>query len=117
MIPANLIIITIIGKYVKKGLEVVNIFHYLIFRILEALLNYIVFKLFPDILIHENIYSYAFLVFNKIYIQISFGLATSFLSNAIFINHGTLFNRISDPTVGATSLTLINSIHNLGGAV
>lgn len=63
MIPANLIIITIIGKYVKKGLEVVNIFHYLIFRILEALLNYIVFKLFPDILIHENFYSYSFLVF------------------------------------------------------
>lgn len=80
MIPANLIIITIIGKYVKKGLEVVNIFHYLIFRILEALLNYFVFKLLPDILIHENIYSYTFLVY-----LINIYLDIIWFSNKFFI--------------------------------
>lgn len=43
-------------------MEIVSFFRFLIFRILEALLNYIFFKLFPDILTHESLYSYLFLV-------------------------------------------------------
>ncbi|CAD8044505.1 unnamed protein product [Paramecium primaurelia] len=109
MIPINFIIIALIGKYDKRGNELQKFFHYLIFRIGEAILTYSIFKLFPDILSYESIYQYLYLIF--------FGITQSLLSNSIFINHGTLFNRISDPQVGATSLTLINSIHNLGGAI
>ncbi|CAD8053644.1 unnamed protein product [Paramecium sonneborni] len=109
MIPINFILIALIGKYSKRGNELQKFFYYLTFRIAEAILTYSSFKLFPDLLTHESIYSYLYLIF--------FGITSSFLSNILFINHGTLFNRISDPNVGATSLTLINSIHNLGGAI
>lgn len=51
MIPISLGIIFIVGKIVKKGNEMIIFFDFLLFRIVESTIVFIVYKLYPHILI------------------------------------------------------------------
>lgn len=56
MIPINIIIIALIGKFGQKGNELQKFFKYLPLRIGDAILTYSIFKLFPDIMSYELTY-------------------------------------------------------------
>ncbi len=42
------------------------------------------------------------------------GVATSFTSTLMFTALGSLYNRVSDPGMGGSYLTLLNTIANMG---
>lgn len=41
----------------------------------------------------------------------------SFMSTVQFVSLGSFFTKISDPLIGGTYMTLLNTISNLGGEV
>eukprot|EP00276_Gloeochaete_wittrockiana_P018741 CAMPEP_0184345138 /NCGR_PEP_ID=MMETSP1089-20130417/13579_1 /TAXON_ID=38269 ORGANISM="Gloeochaete wittrockiana, Strain SAG46.84" /NCGR_SAMPLE_ID=MMETSP1089 /ASSEMBLY_ACC=CAM_ASM_000445 /LENGTH=382 /DNA_ID=CAMNT_0026675319 /DNA_START=433 /DNA_END=1581 /DNA_ORIENTATION=+ len=44
-----------------------------------------------------------------------YSLASSLMSNMMFVLMGSFFSKISDSTIGGTYVTLLNTFHNLGG--
>ena len=48
---------------------------------------------------------------------LTLSLAKSFIGTVMFVVQGAFFNRISDPAIGGTYLTLLNTLANFGGTM
>lgn len=78
----------------------------LFFKLMMALMVMVVLALFPSS--GEISTSYFFLV-------ALMTVMSSFASTALFSSMSSFFSRISDPSVGGTYMTLLNTMNNLGG--
>ena len=109
LVPVDLATSIIVGKFLlKSGTEFSVWKYFYILRIIVCILLYLIYCLYPYWMENDGE--------NKIFYSILFVRGLKLISGiTIFITTLGFNIRISDISIGASYLTLVNSISNFGG--